>query len=119
MLAQGTTSERYDGSGRWLDIAGQYIAKREVDRIVEAIEQGVLTDFAAIDNRFRVFDLHYDDYARSWAESVYTGMLGHTPTREELTEPLRLAKTHERPCAARPMPTATATARQRCPSATE
>ncbi len=92
MLAQGTTSERYDGSGRWLDIAGQYIAKREVDRIVEAIEQGVLTDFAAIDNRFRVFDLHYDDYARSWAESVYTGMLGHTPTHEELTDAITAGK---------------------------
>lgn len=86
MLAKGAASERYDGAGRWLDIAGQYIAKREVDRIVDAIEQGELTDFAAIDNRFRVFAVHYDDYAHSWAEEVYAGMLGHTPTREEVTD---------------------------------
>lgn len=86
MLAQGAASERYDGGGRWLDIAGQYIAKREVDRIVDAIEQGELTDFEAIDNRFRVFGVHYDNYAHSWAEEVYAGMLGHTPTREEITD---------------------------------
>ncbi len=86
MLARGAAPERYDGSGRWLDIAGQYIAKREVDRIVEAIEQGELNDFEAIDNRFRVFHVHYDDYARSWAETVYAGLLGHTPTREELAD---------------------------------
>ncbi len=86
MLARGAASERYDGSGRWLDIAGQYIAKREVDRIVEAIEQGELNDFEAIDNRFRTFHVHYDDYARSWAEAVYADLLGHTPTREELAD---------------------------------
>lgn len=86
MLAKGATSDRYDGGGRWLDIAGQYIAKREVDRIVDAIENGELNDFAAIDNRFRVFAVHYDDYAHSWAEEVYAGMLGHTPTREEVAD---------------------------------
>lgn len=86
MLAKGAASDRYDGGGRWLDIAGQYIAKREVDRIVEAIENGELTDFAAIDNRFRVFAVHYDDYAHSWAEEVYAGISGHTPTREEMAD---------------------------------
>lgn len=86
MLAKGATSNRYDGGGRWLDIAGQYIAKREVDRIVDAIENDELNNFAAIDNRFRVFAVHYDDYAHSWAEEVYAGMLGHTPTREEVAD---------------------------------
>lgn len=86
MLAKGTVAERYDGTGRWLDIAGQYITKREVDRIVGAIENGTLTTLEAVDNAFRVFHVHYDDYARSWAESVYAGMLGHAPTREELNE---------------------------------
>lgn len=86
MLAKGTVEERYDGTGRWLDIAGQYITKREVDRIVGAIENGTLTTLEAVDNAFRVFHVHYDDYARSWAESVYAGMLGHAPSREELNE---------------------------------
>ena len=86
MLARGAASERHDGSGRWLDIAGQYITQREVDRIVGAIESGELTDFAAVDNRFRLFAVHYDDYARSWAEAVYTEMLGRTPTPDERTD---------------------------------
>lgn len=92
MLAKGAASDRYDGGGRWLDIAGQYIAKREVDRIVEAIENGELTDFAAIDNRFRVFAVHYDDYAHSWAEEVYAGISGHTPTREEMADAIEASE---------------------------
>ena len=83
MLAAGSDRPAYDGSGDWLDIAGQYITRREVDRIVAAIESGELNDFAAIDNRFRIFHLHYTDYARSWAEQVYAEMLGHAPSAQE------------------------------------
>lgn len=86
MLDKGGSAERYDGAGRWIDVAGQYIAKREADAIVEAVESGELTTPEAIDNRFRVFFVHYDDYARSWAEQVYAAMLGHAPSAEEVAE---------------------------------
>ena len=39
-----------------------------------------------MDNRFRVFFVHYDDYAHSWAEQVCAAMLGHAPTAEELND---------------------------------
>ncbi|WP_418982033.1 DUF4954 family protein [Alistipes sp.] len=86
MLEGGSSTERYDGAGRWIDVAGQYIAKRAADDIVAAIESGELTTPEAIDNRFRVFFVHYGDYARSWAEQVYASMLGHTPTVGEIRE---------------------------------
>ncbi len=86
MLEKGTSTDRYDGGGRWIDAAGQYIAKREADRIAERIERGELATLEAIDNAFRVFDVHYDDYARSWAEQAYAAVLGHYPDAAEIAE---------------------------------
>lgn len=86
MLDRGESNPRYDGSGRWLDLAGQYITRRAVEEILDAVERGELADLAAVDNRFRVFEVHYDDYAHSWALGVYAAMLGHTPTIEELND---------------------------------
>lgn len=86
MLDRGESAERYDGSGRWLDIAGQYITKREVEAILDAIDHGELTSPEEVDNRFRVFSVHYDDYAHSWAEGIYASLLGHIPTVAEIEE---------------------------------
>ena len=80
MLDRGESTERYDGSGRWLDIAGQYITKRAVEAILDAVDCGELTTPVEVDNRFRVFFVHYDDYAHSWAEQIYASLLGRTPT---------------------------------------
>ena len=50
------------------------------------MDRGELTTTAAVDNRFRVFAVHYDDYAHSWAVQVYASMLGHMPTAGELDD---------------------------------
>lgn len=86
MLDRGESSERYDGGGRWLDIAGQYVTKREVEALLDALEEGRLTTSAEVDNRFRVFFVHYDDYAHSWAEQTCAALLGHTPSVGELND---------------------------------
>ncbi len=86
MLDCGESSERYDGSGSWLDLGGQYITRREVSAILDQIECGAFATLDAIDNRFRVFDIHYDDYAHSWAEGIYASMLSHTPSVEEVND---------------------------------
>lgn len=86
MLAEGTASEAFDGRGRWLDIAGQYITQRSVETIVAAIESGAMKNFHEIDACFRIFHKHYADYARSWAEAVYGEMLGHAPSAAEIAE---------------------------------
>lgn len=86
MLDRGESSERYDGGGRWLDIAGQYVTKHEVEALLDALEEGRLTTPAEVDNRFRVFFVHYDDYAHSWAEQTCAALLGHTPSVGELND---------------------------------
>ena len=50
------------------------------------MDRGELTTTEAVDNRFRVFAVHYDDYAHSWAEGVYASLLGHIPTVAEIEE---------------------------------
>lgn len=91
MLNKGK-EPKTDGRGRWLDIAGQYIAKCTVDAIVKAVEQGSLTTPEAIDARFRAFDAHYDDYARSWALEAYEAILGHPPTAAEVAEAIEAGR---------------------------
>ncbi len=92
MLEKGASSERYDGTGRWLDVAGQYISKRVVEEIIDQIESGELTTLKEVDNAFRIFAVHYDDYAHSWAEEVYASLLGHTPTVEEIQEAIEAGR---------------------------
>ena len=86
MLSEGQSLSRYDGTGRWIDLAGQYITKREVDRVIDAVEHQELTTFQAIDNRLRVFHIHYADYAHGWAEAVYASILGHAPSDGEIED---------------------------------
>ena len=92
MLDRGESNPRYDGSGRWIDAAGQYMTRRAMEQILDEVDDGRLTDLAAIDNRFRVFDVHYDDYAHSWAVSVYAAMLGHMPDINELNEAIQAGR---------------------------
>ena len=86
MLDCGADDARYDGSGDWFDVAGQFITRREMERTLKAVDRGEITSTAALDNRFRVFAMHYDDYAHSWALQLYASLLGHRPTIEELSD---------------------------------
>lgn len=92
MLEKGASAERYNGTGRWLDVAGQYISKRVVEEIIDQIESGELTTLKEVDNAFRIFAVHYDDYAHSWAEEVYASLLGHTPSIEEIQEAIEAGR---------------------------
>ena len=92
MLEKGASAERYDGTGRWLDVAGQYISKRVVEQIIDQIESGELTTLKEVDNAFRIFAVHYDAYAHSWAEEVYASLLGHTPTADEIQEAIEAGR---------------------------
>lgn len=86
MLARGTASADADGSGRWLDIAGQYITKRAVAEILRALDDGTIRTFAELDARFRAFDARFDDYAHSYAEGLLASLLGHSPSAQEIAD---------------------------------
>ena len=65
--------------GHWLDVAGAYITRSEVEALCDAVERGELTDPREIDDRFRDFARRYDDQAHRWALSIYARLLGHLP----------------------------------------
>lgn len=92
MLEQGSLNERYNGSGRWVDMAGQYIAKQVVEELLDRIEQGELTSLAAIDNELRVFAVHYTEYAHSWAVHTLASLLERIPTEEDLREAIEAGR---------------------------
>ena len=85
MLRNGEPG-RADGTGRWNDVAGQYVPRREVKRILDAIANGGIDSLEGIDRAFDRIAADYDHYARSWAEGVLAQLLGHAPSPEEIAE---------------------------------
>lgn len=86
MLSRGGEDLRSDGTGDWADIAGQYVSRRAIDRLIDGIESGEIASAEGIDEYLRDFDSRYDDYARSWATEALAGRLGRTPTAEDIAE---------------------------------
>ena len=56
------------------------------------MDRGELTTPEEVDNRFRVFFVHYDDYAHSWAEGIYASLLGRVPTAAELGDAIEAGR---------------------------
>ncbi len=92
MLEKGAAIDRYNGAGRWIDMAGQFIAKSVVEQLLDRIEQGELTSLQAIDNELRVFAVHYDDYAHSWAEHTLASLLERQPDAKDLQEAIEAGR---------------------------
>ena len=86
MLSKGTVSPACDGRGRWIDVAGQYITKRTVDELLDAIDRSEVQTLDAMERRFSEFFERYDDYAHDWALGLYAELLGHEPSAEEVRE---------------------------------
>lgn len=86
ILSRGGCREGFDGSGRWLDIAGQYIAKSYVEELLDRIEQGAVASLDEIDDHFRRFLAHYDDYAHHWACCAFAELRGRMPNEREVED---------------------------------
>ena len=84
LLARGVDDPACDGRGAWIDAAGQYIARSQMERLLDAIEAGAAASPEAIDERLHAFAEHYDDYARSWALDLLARRLGHAPNTAEI-----------------------------------
>ncbi len=86
MLSRGSFDEACDGSGRWLDVAGQYVAKSYVEKLLDDIERGEIRSLEQIDARFRDFMARYDDYAHHWALCAYADFRGRQPNEREIED---------------------------------
>lgn len=85
MLERGRTGCA-DGTGRWLDVGGQYIPKRTVTRLLDEVDAGLLATPDQVAARFADFAAQYDDAARDWALSMLGSVLGHAPSDEEVAD---------------------------------
>lgn len=86
MLSRGERTPDFHGEGRWLDVAGQYIAKSYVEQLLDRIENGEIKELEEIDDHFRRFLAHYDDYAHDWACSTYARLRGRLPNEREVED---------------------------------
>ncbi len=86
MLSRGARKEEFRGEGRWLDVAGQYIAKSYVENLLEEIESRKIESLTEIDERFRQFLAHYDDYAHDWACCAFARLRGRLPNEREIED---------------------------------
>ncbi len=86
LLSRGSHCAECDGSGRWLDMAGQYIAKSYVEQLIAQIERGEIASMEQIDERFRQFLTRYDDYAHHWALCAYEKLRGRQPGEREVED---------------------------------
>lgn len=74
----------YNGEGRWIDVAGQYITASAVEDLIGRVESGEVTTLEGVDSVFGDFISHYESYAYSYAYWLLSGLLGHEPSREEI-----------------------------------
>lgn len=75
---------RCDGTGPWIDVAGQYMTRRACEEILAEVDEGRLVSLDGVDDRFRAFDADYPAYAFDWAFRACASRLGHAPSPQEL-----------------------------------
>ena len=91
MLKAERTGAEVDGSGHWIDVAGEYMPTSAMERLLADIENGTLATTKAIMARFAVEHSLYADYTYSWAIDRLSAFLGHTPTEEEISRMIELS----------------------------
>ena len=85
MLRSGNPRAAALDNSEWIDVAGQYVPLSDVERILTDIATSKL-DLEAINERFDMLFANYNDMAASYALNTLSGLLGHLPTDEEISE---------------------------------
>lgn len=92
MLSRGDLSRASaESCGEWVDIGGQYLPFDYLERIIECAENGE-SRIADIRTLFDKAMLSYDDMAAAYACNLLGGLLGHTPTSEDIEATIATSK---------------------------
>ena len=76
-----------EGSGKWVDLSGMIAPKGLVDRLLDDVEQGRVTDVRTMNDRFADMHKHYYGYEWTWAYDAIRSFYGIDPaeiTREQV-----------------------------------
>lgn len=76
MLARGeeriatgyAAADKTDGTGSWLDVAGQYVSRKAIDILLDEIESGSINKLDDIRGSFEALHANYKMYAANWAK---------------------------------------------------
>lgn len=67
------------GEGQWVDVSGMIAPKREVDRLLDDVESGLVATMDEFHARFHDMHSMYYDYEWTWAYSQIAGFYGIDP----------------------------------------
>lgn len=67
------------GTGEWVDVSGMIAPKSEVERLLDDIEAGVVSDVDQLHSRFRDMHSHYYEYEWTWAYGKIKQFFGKDP----------------------------------------
>ena len=84
MLERGECLAECDGTGRWIDVAGQFMTRRAMDDLLARVDAGGVTALAQLNAAFRHFHARYDAFAHRWALAALAAQLGHDPSADEV-----------------------------------
>lgn len=82
----GKTADSAEAYGKWVDMAGQYISKAAVERLLDDIESERITTPGEIDGRLRRFDGERLRHERAWALAELARMRGERPSDRDIAE---------------------------------
>ncbi|MFI3282309.1 MAG: DUF4954 family protein [Rikenellaceae bacterium] len=97
MLSQrGATREGIvadvEAQGEWIDVAGQYISQRAVERIISSVERGDISSLEGIDATFAEFGAAYKTKSYCYAYWLLSSLLGHEPTPQDIADAVSSAE---------------------------
>lgn len=85
MLRQGYAGEGEGrGDGEWIDAAGEYLPKRQVEPLLATVEQGASAE--NFTGTLTTLWKEYDRLAGSWALDCLAKRLGQTPTEADIAK---------------------------------
>lgn len=64
------------GEGHWSDLAGLYAPDTEINRLLDDLGSGCVSDIAELETRFSDLFAHYSEYAWAWARQAWTELSG-------------------------------------------
>ena len=76
----------------WVDVAGMFAPRREVEKILDGIETGEIGTLEALADIFRRLDSEYTGHAYAWAEMVLAEQLGHAPSPADIAQAIETGR---------------------------
>lgn len=86
MLSMKGESATDTGDGVWVDLSGMYAPKSVIENFLDDIEAGAFSSISDVAAEIVVINSRYADYARNWALSTLSSVLGRKPSSLDIAK---------------------------------